>query len=254
MSTETDQYPSELSGFFPDFDKDDIALVKQVQHFTSTTPERIYALVKATEYIVNNDIPGAFVECGVYRGGSAVVIISTLLRLNKTDRHLYLFDTFEGMTEPTSLDINYSGEKASDLLQQEMQHRYEVGSVWAYSPISDVQRVVLASGYDASKVHFVQGQVEHTIPTQAPDSIALLRLDTDWYESTRHELIHLYPLVSTNGVLLIDDYGHWQGAKKATDEYLEEHNIPLLLNRIDYSGRIGIKIQDISQRKETDVK
>ena len=77
------------------------------------------------------------------------------------------------------------------------------------------------------------------IPKYLPGEIALLRLDTDWYKSTQHELIHLYPLLVGSGVLIIDDYGHWQGAKKAVDEYFSDKKI--LLNRIDYTGRISIK-------------
>jgi len=74
-----------------------------------------------------------------------------------------------------------------------------------------------------------------------PGKIALLRLDTDWYESTAHELKHLYPLLVPGGVIIIDDYGHWEGARKAVDEYITAEKLPLLLNRIDYTGRIGIK-------------
>ena len=65
----------------------------------------------------------------------------------------------------------------------------------------------------------------------------MLRLDTDWYESTRHELEHLMPLLQAGGVLIIDDYGHWQGARRAVDEYLDRTGMPLLLSRTDYSGR-----------------
>jgi hypothetical protein len=91
-------------------------------------------------------------------------------------------------------------------------------------------------------VRFVKGLVEDTLPSSAPESIALLRLDTDWYESTRHELIHLFPRLVSGGVLILDDYGHWQGARKALDEYFEEHGVKMLLNRIDYSARIGVKL------------
>ena len=80
------------------------------------------------------------------------------------------------------------------------------------------------------------------MPGYLPSGIALLRLDTDWYESTKHELEHLYPLLVSGGVIIIDDYGHWKGAKKAVDEYIKDNNLPLLLNRIDYTGRIGIKL------------
>jgi O-methyltransferase len=104
-----------------------------------------------------------------------------------------------------------------------------------------VRQAVLSTGYDAARLHFVKGKVEDTLPAEAPPQICLLRLDTDWYESTRHELRHLYPRLARGGVLIIDDYGHWQGARQATDEYLAEQRIPLLLNRIDYGARIALK-------------
>jgi hypothetical protein len=105
-----------------------------------------------------------------------------------------------------------------------------------------VQRAVRSTGYDPGKIHLIKGKVEDTVPGAAPTKIALLRLDTDWYESTRHELEHLFPRLSPGGVIIIDDYGHWQGARRATDEFLAQHNIPLLLNRIDYTARIGVKV------------
>jgi O-methyltransferase len=86
------------------------------------------------------------------------------------------------------------------------------------------------------------GKVEDTFPKDTPDKIAILRLDTDWYESTRHELIHLYPKLSIGGVLIIDDYGHWEGARKAVDEYINDNTLRILLNRIDYTGRIAVKM------------
>jgi O-methyltransferase len=113
--------------------------------------------------------------------------------------------------------------------------------IWCNAPMEGVQNVMSKTGYDRDKIHFVQGKVEDTLPSNSPEKIALLRLDTDWYESTRHELIHLFPLLSIDGVIIIDDYGYWQGAKKAVDEYFEEHNIKILLNRIDETGRIAIK-------------
>ena len=97
------------------------------------------------------------------------------------------------------------------------------------------------TNYDPKCMHFVQGKVEDTIPEQAPQSIALLRLDTDWYESTRHELEHLFPRLSPGGILIIDDYGDWQGARKATDEFVAKHAPGFFLSRIDDTGRLAIK-------------
>lgn len=107
-----------------------------------------------------------------------------------------------------------------------------------YSPIEEVKANMLQTGYPAANIVWVKGKVEETIPATIPAQIALLRLDTDWYESTRHELQHLYPLLSSKGVLLIDDYGAWQGARKATDEFFGNR---VYLHRIDWTGRLLIK-------------
>jgi hypothetical protein len=98
-----------------------------------------------------------------------------------------------------------------------------------------------STGIDAGRLHFVKGPVEETIPASVPERIALLRLDTDWYESTRHELIHLFPRLAAGGVLIVDDYGHWRGCRRATDEYFEQTGVHILLHRVDYTGVIGVK-------------
>jgi len=101
---------------------------------------------------------------------------------------------------------------------------------------------VLSTGYPAAKMAFVKGKVEDTIPASAPRQIALLRLDTDWFESTYHELVHLYPRLSPGGILIVDDYGYWQGARKAVDRYVEEQQLKLLLTRVDDSARMSVKM------------
>jgi O-methyltransferase len=111
------------------------------------------------------------------------------------------------------------------------------------SSLEDVKRVMAATGYEPGKTVFVPGRVEDTIPASAPETIALLRLDTDWYQSTYHELTHLYPRLAVGGVLIIDDYGHWQGARKAVDQYIREQKLKLLLCRIDYTGRVCVKLE-----------
>ena len=203
-----------------------------------TTPPRIYALRRAVEYVANRRVPGAIVECGVWRGGSVMAIALTLLRLGVADRERYLFDTFEGMTAPGDEDVRHTGERAADLLEDE-----ERGEHWlAAASLDEVREAVLGVGYPEERVHFVKGPVEETLPAGSPPEIALLRLDTDWYASTKHELVHLFPRLSTGGVLIVDDYGHWAGARRAVDEYVSEHGIVMLLTRIDYTGRIGVKL------------
>jgi O-methyltransferase len=224
---------------FPrDFSEWDIELYRAVGPFTMTSPECIYALTQAVRYIVRHEIPGAIVECGVWRGGSMMAVAHTLRSLNRMDRQLYLFDTFTGMTPPTAEDVMLTGEPASALLAQSS----KASTIWAVSALDTVQHALSGVGYPGENLHFVEGDVEQTLPASAPEEIALLRLDTDWYASTKHELIHLFPRLVRGGIIIIDDYGHWLGARQATDEYLTEHNVPLLLNRINYTARIGVKI------------
>ena len=223
---------------FPlDFEQTDIELYRRVDDYTMTTPPRIYALARAVEYVAAREIPGAIVECGVWRGGSMMAAALTLLRLGVIDRDLYLFDTFMGMTPPSDEDVRGSGERAADLLAAEGPE----SDIWAIASLEDVRDAVLGVGYPVERIHFVKGPVEETLPARAPDEIALLRLDTDWYASTKHELVHLYPRLARGGVLILDDYGYWQGARRAVDEYLSERNVPLLLNRIDNTGRLALK-------------
>lgn len=230
--------PYSPASFPPDFDEDVMSTIIKVSNYTQTSIERIFALCEAVRYIVANNVEGDIVECGVWKGGSMMAVAHTLLQLSETDRNLYLFDTFEGMTEPTKNDVSVGGVLAFDLLNKSKKEDRK--SIWCYSTLEEVKASVNTTGYNQERIYFIKGKVEDTIPEQAPSRIALLRLDTDWYESTRHELIHLIPRMSPFGVIIIDDYGHWQGARKAVDDYIKEHQVKILLNRIDYTGRIGV--------------
>jgi hypothetical protein len=227
------------AGFPPDFDQATMALFRDVEPYTMTSRERVFALRRSVEYIVRHDIPGAFVECGVWKGGSAMAMAKTLIELGKADRMLYLFDTFEGMPPPTADDRNYRGEAAEELLKRPDANPWLKG----VSPLDEVKANLGATAYPPARAIFVKGRVEDTVPSKAPETIALLRLDTDWYESTYHELRHLYPRLSVGGVLIIDDYGHWEGARKAVDQFVDENRLKLLLCRIDYTGRIAVKVE-----------
>jgi len=229
-------FPPRYQVIPPDFRKDELEILRQVRPWTMTSPDRIYALIQAVRYLSANGIPGAMVECGVWKGGSMATVARTLLQLQDVSRELYLFDTFEGMTVPTVKDLNYAGKKASQVLRDIPGDRCED------APLEQVKEVLYGTGYAREKIHFVRGRVEETVPASAPDPIALLRLDTDWYDSTKHELVHLFPRLSKAGVIIIDDYGHWRGAREACDEYFAQNHIPILLNRIDYTGRIALKL------------
>jgi hypothetical protein len=140
------------------------------------------------------------------------------------------------MSAPTDKDFDYEGIPAGEVLRRNRAY------YCADAPLETVKRVLAETGYPLEKIHFIKGRVEDTIPANSPNSISLLRLDTDWYQSTKHELIHLFPLLSTRGVIVIDDYGHWSGARRACDEYFEVNRTAILLNRVDYTGRVALKI------------
>ena len=204
-----------------------------------TTPERLDALCKATQHVIEAKVPGAIVECGVWKGGSMMAAALTLNRLGIRDRDLYLFDTFEGLPEPGPEDVSERGKSAVEEWR-ELDGKRPIGE-WCLATLEEVKANIELAGYDPDRVHYVKGKVEETVPSEAPDQIALLRLDTDWYESTRHEMEHLYPRLSRGGVLIIDDYGWWRGARKAVDEYLHANDIRLLLHRVDRSCRLAVK-------------
>ena len=206
--------------------------------FTMTSLERMVALHDAVRYVIANRIPGDFVECGVWRGGSAMNMAFTLQSLRVEDRDIHLFDTYSGMPEPSDHDVDRHGRNARGKYQQLSQND---GSAWCYASLDEVRSNLMSTGYPEQRIHFVKGKVEDTIPGAAPGKIALLRLDTDWFESTRHEMAHLFPRLVPGGVLLLDDYGHWQGARRAVDEYFAEQRLQPLLFRIDYTGRMMVK-------------
>ncbi len=223
-------------GFPRDFDLEYQEIVNAVRAYTMTSNDKLHALISATKYVHRYGIPGAIVECGVWRGGSMHAVARTLDRVGEHGRDLYLYDTFAGMTEPTPVDVRYDGEVGADLLASNS----KTSGVWAYASLDDVRRGFEQVPYPSDRVRFIEGRVEETIPAQAPDQIAILRLDTDWYESTMHELDHLYPRLVSGGVLMIDDYGYWQGSRLATNEFLEKTGDPLLLFRMG-SGRVAVK-------------
>lgn len=238
--------------FRDDFDDHFLALWDRVKAYTLTSPERGYGLFQALNYLSKTQVPGDVVECGVYQGGSMLLAALTLLALiqdptkptmgssseteNPTLPNLWLYDTYEGMTPPTQWDkIQSTGQLVQD--------RWQEG--WWKAPLEGVKQVMDRSGYPKEQLYFVQGDVVQTLQSQGPNQISLLRLDTDWYESTKVELEILYPRLSPGGVLIIDDYGHFTGARKAVDEYfdlLHHQGQPVpMLHRLDYTGRLAIK-------------
>lgn len=230
-----------INDYFPsDFDFSERENILAVRKFTMTSLERLVSLSRAVEYLASNKIDGDIVECGVWRGGSMMLVARKLIQMGDRDRSLYLFDTFDGMSEPGEKDISMDNIKAQALLDQS--DKYHGQNVWCYSPLDEVRSNMTKTGYNPDKIFFVKGKVEDTLPHPDVRKIALLRLDTDWYESTLHELETLYDKLVTGGILIIDDYGHWSGSKKAVDEFIKTRSLPIFLNRVDYTGRLAIKI------------
>lgn len=228
-----------------EYDPELRATIKRVRRHTLSSAARVAALCDSVSYIVENDIDGDIVECGVWKGGSMMAAALTLLRLGDTSRDLYLFDTFSGMAQPGEHDTPsaYDGYSPQRRWRRNRERSGidDGGSGWAAVGERQVRAAMDSTGYPPERVHLIKGKVQDTVPDAAPEQLAVLRLDTDWYASTKHELEQLYPRLNESGVLIIDDYGHYEGARRAVDEFVETTDHPLLLNRIDYTGRVAVK-------------
>lgn len=214
--------------------------------YTMTSKEIMFSTYQAARYVAERGIPGDFVECGVWRGGSAL-LAGLAVRAAETrkarrgwlasrHRKLWLYDTFQGMTAPTAQDVDLTGTAAA----QYMAEHSDEGR-WCYADEADVRQVFASEGFGPKDIEIVKGDVVRTLRARRPRRIALLRLDTDWYESTKAELELLYRRLSRGGVLIIDDYGHWEGARQAVDEFFAREP-GLLLNRISYAVRVAVKV------------
>ncbi|WP_417067886.1 TylF/MycF/NovP-related O-methyltransferase [Niveibacterium terrae] len=233
--------PGASSPFPVELDREETELLASLKanRLTMTSFERLWATLMACKHVIDNNIPGDFVECGVWRGGNALLAAATFKR-HGSDRKVYLFDTFEGMTEPTEADREYRGDYARTLLEATER---KGDSIWCIASLEDVRENFRKAGLLDDNVVFVKGDVCETLELSSniPKQISVLRLDTDWYESTRKELEILYPRLSIGGSLMIDDYGHWAGSRQATDEYFADKHHHPFLQCIDYTGRSGIK-------------
>ena len=171
-----------------------------------------------------NRIEGDIVECGVFKGANCRFICDYLKSINYENINIFLYDTFEGMPCASSNDINIFTKKNYNFYLKKMQKNNEVDNFYKYENIENVKKLLFQTNYNKNKIHFIKGLVEETIPKTIPNKISLLILDTDYYDSTKHELQHLYPLVEKGGIIIIDDYGTWSGVKKAVDEYFDNLN------------------------------
>jgi hypothetical protein len=224
---------------YPEIDDPEFfRIARLVRKHTISDVVAQWALYKSIAYIVKNNIPGDIMECGVWNGGSILLAAYALLHFGDTSRRLYLYDTFEGMPRPSEVDFDNAGQSALKYWESLTSQ----GKIWGFGGTEEmVREVVHTAGYPQDQFVFVKGLVEDTIPATLPERVSLLRLDTDFYNSTYHELVHAYPLLSSGGVLIIDDYGHYLGSRLATDQYFTENHTPVLLNGINASVHLAVK-------------
>lgn len=209
-------------------------IIDKCLKYSMTTKLRMWTLINSINYISNKKIDGDFVECGVWRGGN-LILYNLLNEKKNLNRNIYGFDTFEGMPFPGKFDFKYDGRSAVDLFYQ----RLKFNERWCFSTLDEVKKNI-SKECSNSNIYLIKGKVEDTllIEKNIPKKISILRLDTDFYESTKIELELLYPRLETGGVLIIDDYGNYKGARKAVDEYFKSK--PFLIY-VDHSCRLLIK-------------
>ena len=224
-----------INSFDPIYEEEFKEIYKKCSGYHMQSVERLYALYQSVRYIAEQPIEGDIVECGVYKGASLMAASYVLQKLRDTKRRLHLYDTFAGWPDQGTRDSRFH---PSHRPTESTQTHWGIKAVIS---LEAVQQNLWQTGYPKENIIFIKGKVEETLPKNIPNKIALLRLDTDGYESTYHELTHLYPKLSVHGLLIIDDYGHWKGAKDAVDQYFREHGLKPLLHRIDYTRRIAIK-------------
>lgn len=230
-----------ISHLIPEINPFEEEAIRTCLKYSMTNAERMWAIIQSLKLIADKNILGDIVECGVWRGGN-ILLFSLLLKKYDLKKNIWAHDTYEGMSEPTVEDVNFRGIDSKKILEQEPKVLVgDTHNIWCYSTIDEVQKNILAHVDDIKNIRFIKGKVEETLKHEKnlPKQISLLRLDTDWYESTKVELEVLYPRLVSGGILIIDDYGHWRGSKKAVDEYFAGKNI--FLHRVDYTCRLLIK-------------
>ena len=219
--------------------KSDKDLIDLISDYSMTPKIRIYNLLQALRHLKEKNIEGDYVECGVWKGGN-ILLFKKFLEIEETiQRKIYAFDTYEGMTAPDKNDFEISNNNfASQLLKKDKSKK---SNIWGICSLEEVMKNISKHTLNLENINFIKGPVEDTlnINKNIPEKISLLRLDTDWYQSTKKELEVLYKNVSKGGVIIIDDYGHWGGSKKAVDEFFS--NKFVWMHYVDYACRLIIK-------------
>ena len=225
--------------YVPEISDEELKIIKKIQPYTMCKMANHWAIIQSLKHIKKNNIEGDLVECGVFRGGN-IILFKKIIDLIGIQKKIFAYDTFEGMSKPGEFDKDLKDINASDTY-----NKYKSSKVpWCFSEINEVKNNILKFNIEiANNFKFVKGKVEDTLKNESnlPKKISLLRLDTDFYESTKIELNVLFPRLQPGGILIIDDYGHWKGSKKAVDEYFYNDKKFNWFHRIDYASRLLIK-------------
>jgi O-methyltransferase len=223
-----------------EINKKQINIINTCIKFSMTTELRMSVLINLVKLINKNKVQGDFVECGVWRGGNIILFQKLIEYFSIKNKMIYGFDTFDGMTPPSKFDIYYNNRSAKSLMNKENKNPNLEHTIHAICSLNQVKKNI-SNTTKNNCIKLIQGDVKKTlkINKNLPEKISILRLDTDFYDSTKIELEILYPRVQSGGILIIDDYGEWQGAKKAVDEYFGA-SIPFL-HIVDRSCRYLIK-------------
>lgn len=216
---------------------------ERVRPYTMLSQARLYSLFRQAVYCEENGITGAFVECGVWKGGAVALMAMANLTYGKTRRDIHLFDAFDNICEP---DQAVDGERAVAETQKWAKKGNANGRLVPLDGFYDQfggagtlegNRELLENnvGYEAVRLHFHKGWFQDTLPADAKDidKIAILRIDGDWYASTKVCLDFLFEKVVRGGFIIIDDYGAYEGCRKAVDEFFAARNLHLFMNQID---------------------
>lgn len=229
------------------------SLVALTKGYTMTPAINIVTLYEQAVYCEKNNIEGAFVECGVWKGGAVGAMAQANLDSSSNRRELHLFDAFDDICEP---DPTVDGEKASADIKlaaknKNLDLRGRIEPVkGAYDFLgghgtieSCVELLEQKIGYPPDQIFYHKGWFEHVMEKESKqiEKIAILRLDGDWYSSTKVCLEYLYPKVVKGGIIIIDDYGYYEGCKKAVDEFFEKNKIVTFLSYSTYCCRYFIK-------------
>jgi hypothetical protein len=225
--------------YLAEIEESDLNFLKKINEFTMCAPANHWAIIQSLQHIKKNNIEGDLVECGVYKGGN-IILFDYLLEKYQLNKKIFAYDTFEGMPKPSEIDMDLKNNLAS-----QTKKNYEKNNIiWCYASLDEVKNNIKKFNLQfENKFKFIKGDVLKTliVKDNIPEKISLLRLDTDFYESTKIELEILFPRLVKNGILIIDDYGHWKGSKKAVDEYFNLKENFKWFHRIDYASRLLIK-------------